>query len=56
MIHRVNAQSGDGSFPRTGKIAKQADGAVARVRYGDTLVLVTACSNKEPCANADFFL
>ena len=26
----------------TGKLAKQADGAVV-VRYGDTMVLVTAC-------------
>ena len=55
MIHRVNATIGGREFSlETGKIAKQADGAV-QVRYGDTLVLVTACSNKEPRANADFF-
>jgi polyribonucleotide nucleotidyltransferase len=38
----------------TGKLAKQADGAVL-VSYGDTRVLVTACSASEPKANADFF-
>ncbi len=31
----------------TGKLAKQADGAVV-VRYGDTMVLVTAVANKSP--------
>ncbi len=29
----------------TGKLAKQADGSVV-VRYGDTMVLVTAVANK----------
>ncbi len=38
----------------TGKMAKQADGA-AMVRYGDTVVLVTACSKKEPREGIDFF-
>ena len=38
----------------TGKIAKQANGAVV-VRSGDSVVLVTACSNEEPKANASFF-
>jgi polyribonucleotide nucleotidyltransferase len=38
----------------TGKLAKQADGSVY-VSYGDTRVLVTACSAKEPRAGADFF-
>ncbi len=38
----------------TGKIAKQANGAVV-VRSGDTVVLVTACANEEPKANAAFF-
>ncbi len=33
----------------SGRIAKQADGAVL-VRYGDTAILVTACSQKEPKA------
>ncbi len=31
----------------TGKIAKQADGSIV-VRMGDTMVLVTACSEDEP--------
>jgi polyribonucleotide nucleotidyltransferase len=38
----------------TGKIAKQSNGAVV-VRSGDTVVLVSACANEEPKANAAFF-
>jgi polyribonucleotide nucleotidyltransferase len=38
----------------TGKLAKQADGA-AVVRYGDTVVLATACFDKDPKEAADFF-
>ena len=38
----------------TGKIAKQADGAVV-VRYGDTMVLVTAVSARTPREGLDFF-
>ncbi|MFC1998696.1 polyribonucleotide nucleotidyltransferase [Chloroflexota bacterium] len=37
----------------TGKLAEQADGAVV-VSYGETIVLVTACS-KEPREGLDFF-
>jgi len=37
----------------TGRMAKQADGAVV-VRLGDTVVLATACSNREPRAGVDF--
>ncbi len=37
----------------TGKLAKQASGAVT-VRYGDTVVLVTACIGKEPREGVDF--
>jgi polyribonucleotide nucleotidyltransferase len=37
----------------TGRIAKQADGA-ALVRLGDTVVLSTACANKEPRPGIDF--
>ncbi|MBI2859376.1 MAG: polyribonucleotide nucleotidyltransferase [Chloroflexi bacterium] len=36
-----------------GKIAAQANGAVT-VRYGDTVVLVTACASKEPREGVDF--
>lgn len=38
----------------TGKIAKQADGAVV-VRSGDTMVLATAQGRNEPREGADFF-
>jgi polyribonucleotide nucleotidyltransferase len=38
----------------TGKIAKQAHGSVV-VRLGDTVVLVTACSNEQPKPGAAFF-
>jgi polyribonucleotide nucleotidyltransferase len=37
----------------TGKIAQQANAAVT-VRYGDTVVLVTVCFNKEPRQGVDF--
>ncbi|GAG98972.1 unnamed protein product [marine sediment metagenome] len=37
----------------TGKLAEQASGAVS-VRYGDTVVLVTACISKEPREGVDF--
>ena len=38
----------------TGKIARQADGAVL-VTYGDTMVLCTAVAQKTPKAGIDFF-
>jgi polyribonucleotide nucleotidyltransferase len=38
----------------TGKVAKQADGAVI-VRYGETMVLVTAVSSNTPREGIDFF-
>jgi polyribonucleotide nucleotidyltransferase len=38
----------------TGKIARQADGAVV-VTYGDTTVLVSAVAEKSPKAGVDFF-
>ena len=38
----------------TGKIAKQAHGSVV-VRSGDSVVLVTACSNEKPKVGASFF-
>jgi polyribonucleotide nucleotidyltransferase len=55
MIHRTSATIGGREFSlEVGKLAKQANGAV-QVRYGDTVVLVTACSNQEPRENVDFF-
>jgi len=38
----------------TGKMAKQADGAVL-VRYGDTVVLATAVASKDAKEGLDFF-
>ena len=37
----------------SGRVARQADGAVT-VRYGDTVVLVTACASKNPREGIDF--
>ncbi|HEY6552524.1 MAG TPA: polyribonucleotide nucleotidyltransferase, partial [Vicinamibacteria bacterium] len=37
----------------TGRMAKQADGAVL-VRLGDTVVLATACAQREPRPGIDF--
>ncbi len=38
----------------TGKMAKQANGAVL-IRYGDTVILVTATASAEPREGVDFF-
>jgi polyribonucleotide nucleotidyltransferase len=38
----------------TGKLAKQADGSVV-LRAGDSMVLVTAVSQREPKLGFDFF-
>lgn len=38
----------------TGKLAKQADGAVV-AQYGDTVVLATAVADKTPKEGLDFF-
>ena len=55
MSEKVNISIGGRELSiETGKMAKQADGA-AMVRYGDTVVLVTACSKKEPREGIDFF-
>lgn len=48
MNEKVSLSVGERQLSiETGKVARQADGA-ALVRYGDTVLLVTACSNKEP--------
>ena len=55
MLHTVEIDlDGQKITLETGKIAKQANGAVV-VRSGDTVVLVSACANQEPKANAAFF-
>src|SRR5437667_5889918 len=55
MLHTVEIDlDGQKITLETGKIAKQSNGAVI-VRSGDTVVLVSACANEEPKANAAFF-
>jgi len=55
MTHRINPLIGDKPLIiETGKLAKQADGAVL-VQYGETAVLVTAVASAEPREDVDFF-
>ncbi len=55
MIHKASTTIGNRELTiETGKLAKQAHGSV-QIRYGDTVVLVSACSNKKPRENASFF-
>ena len=55
MIQRVSCELGGKTLTiETGKLAKQADGSVL-VSLGDTRVLVTACSAKEPKPGQGFF-
>jgi polyribonucleotide nucleotidyltransferase len=55
MLHTVEIDlDGQKITLETGKVAKQSNGAVL-VRSGDTVVLVSACSNEEPKPNAAFF-
>ena len=55
MLHTVEIDlDGQKITLETGKIAKQANGAVV-VRSGDTVVLVSACSNEEPKAGSRIF-
>ncbi|HEV3279143.1 MAG TPA: polyribonucleotide nucleotidyltransferase [Terriglobia bacterium] len=54
MQHQVAIPLGSSTLTiETGKVAKQANGS-AFVRYGDTVVLATACSSK-PREGIDFF-
>jgi polyribonucleotide nucleotidyltransferase len=55
MIHRLSYQLGGRPlFIESGKLAKQSHGSVL-VGYGDTRVLVTACSGREPREGLNFF-
>jgi polyribonucleotide nucleotidyltransferase len=56
MLHSVEIDLGGGRTIslETGKMAKQANGSVI-VRSGESVVLVTACSNPEPKPGANFF-
>jgi len=54
-LHQVEFQLGDEPvLIQTGKVAKQADGAVW-VQQGGTVVLVTAVAAPEPSDSSDFF-
>jgi polyribonucleotide nucleotidyltransferase len=53
-MHRVELSLGRSTLSiETGRMAKQADGAVV-IRYGDTVVLATACGQKDPRPGVDF--
>src|SRR5512137_2982783 len=55
MTHNVSASiGGKDLIIETGKLAKQADGAVT-VRYGETVVLVTAVASPGCKEELDFF-
>ncbi len=55
MTYRVSTEIGGLEFSiEMGRLAKQADGA-AYVSYGDTVVLVAACAQKESREGVDFF-
>src|SRR5207253_3655680 len=54
-VHKVSTMIGERELSiEIGKLAKQAHGS-AVVRYGETVVLVTACADKEPREGLDFF-
>ncbi|MDQ7850551.1 MAG: polyribonucleotide nucleotidyltransferase [Armatimonadota bacterium] len=55
MQHQVEIQVGGRSLSfETGLLARQADGAVV-IRYGDSMVLVTATASPQPREGIDFF-
>jgi polyribonucleotide nucleotidyltransferase len=53
IIHKEVEIGGKPLVIETGKMAKQADGAVT-VRYGDTVMLVTAVASNSPREGVDF--
>ncbi len=54
MIKRYEVPFGNRPLViETGRMARQANGSVT-VRYGDTVVLVTACRSESPSATSDF--
>jgi len=55
MVHKVELEVGGRTLTiETGKVAKQADGAVT-VRYGDSMILATAVAAPEVREEQDFF-
>lgn len=54
ITHTFDLGDGRTVTLETGRLARQADGAVV-VKVGDTMLLATVVSNKEPKEDADFF-
>src|SRR5437764_12744357 len=55
MIYQESIELGKHQLTfETGRMAKQADGSVY-LRFGDTVVLVTACALLEPRVGVNFF-
>ncbi|MCK4460839.1 MAG: polyribonucleotide nucleotidyltransferase [candidate division Zixibacteria bacterium] len=55
MPHKVEFELGGRTMSiESGLLAKQANGAVT-IRYGDSMVISTACGNTEPRLGFDFF-
>jgi len=54
MTHVEIEVKGKPLYLETGRFARQADGSIL-VRYGETVVLATAVSSKEPRKDTDFF-
>ncbi len=54
-VHQIEIEIGGRSLSlETGLLARQANGAVV-IRYGDTVVLVTATASEKPREGVDFF-
>lgn len=53
IVKTLELEDGRTITIETGKLAKQADGSVV-VKMGDTMLLATVVSNKEPVEGADF--
>ncbi|RKX69491.1 polyribonucleotide nucleotidyltransferase, partial [candidate division TA06 bacterium] len=55
MEYRIETKVGERTLSiETGKVAKQANGSCI-VKYGETVILVTACMAKKPNESLDFF-
>lgn len=54
ISHSFDLGDGRNVILETGKLARQADGSVV-VKIGDTMLLATVVSNKEPKEDIDFF-
>ncbi|MEJ2082266.1 MAG: polyribonucleotide nucleotidyltransferase, partial [Acidobacteriota bacterium] len=54
MVHKLSVTVGEHELTiETGRLAKQAHGS-AYVQCGETVVLVTACGEREPKPDLDF--